>query len=152
SAFISDQIGKLLAAWQVWHLRSPPDLPEYNGACEAGIGSMKTRTHHQASRHGRHGAWMCEDAEGARLQANDTARPWGYRGPTPVQAWARQRRLTRAERAAFATTVKQMEEDERAARGSDVGATIGQSEQAAVRRAALTRALVATGLLAFTSE
>src|SRR5262249_51455063 len=129
-----------------------PDVPEYNGGCEAGIGSMKTRTHHQACRHGRPGAWTCEDAEAARLQANETARPWGSRGPTPARSWARHRRLTRAERAAFATIVEQMEEDERAARGIPVGATIGQSEHAAVRRATLTRALVAAGLLAFTRQ
>jgi len=152
SAFISDEIRKLFADWHVWHLRSPPDVPEYNGACEAGIGSMKTRTHHQACRHGRPGAWTCEDAEAARLQANETARPWGSRGPTPAQAWTRHRRLTRLERAAFATTVEQMETDERAARGIPVGARIGQTEQAAVRRAVLTRALVAAGLLAFTSQ
>jgi hypothetical protein len=152
SAFIADRMQTLLADWHVWHLRSPPDVPEYNGACEAGIGSMKTRTHHQACRHGRPRAKTCEDAEPARLQANETAPPWGSRGPTPAQAWTRHRRLTRLERAAFATTVEQMEEGERAARGIAVGATIGQSEQAAVRRAALTRALVAAGLLAFTSQ
>jgi hypothetical protein len=152
SAFISDRTQQLLDDWQVWHLRSPPDLPEYNGACEAGIGSMKTRTHHQACRGDRPGAWTCDDAEAARMQANATARPWGHRGPTPGQTWGRRRPLSRAERAAFATTVSQMEREERTARGLHVEAALSRSEQAAVERAALARALVATELLEFTSE
>jgi transposase InsO family protein len=152
SALISDQTQQLLADWQVWHLRSPPDLPEYNGACEAGIGSMKTRTHHQACQGGRPGIWTCDDAEAARALANETARPWGHRGPTPAQAWARRRALSRTERAAFATTVRQMEREERAAEGLDTEAALRRSEQAAVDRAALARALVAAGLLTFTSQ
>ena len=89
SAFIAAEMETLLARWQVWHLYSPPFLPEYNGACEAGIGSMKTRTHHQATRRGRAGEWTCEDLEAARQEANETARPWGHRGPTPGEIWGR---------------------------------------------------------------
>ena len=50
SAFIAGAFAKFLVRWRVWHLRSPPECPEYNGACEAGIGSMKTRTYHEAAR------------------------------------------------------------------------------------------------------
>jgi hypothetical protein len=59
SAFIAGLTQKLLADWQVWHLRSP-DIPEYSGACEAGIGSMKTRTHNLADRGGRASPWNCD--------------------------------------------------------------------------------------------
>jgi hypothetical protein len=71
----------------VHHLRSPPERPEYNGACEAGIGSMKTRTHHQAALRDCSGQWSSDDAEAARCQANETARPWGASEPTPDQCW-----------------------------------------------------------------
>jgi hypothetical protein len=152
SAFIADQMRTLLAVWQVWHLRSPPDLPEYNGACEAGIGSMKTRTHHQAARAGRPGVWTSDDVEAARLQANETARPWGYRGPTPAEMWAQRRPLFDAERRVFAATVQEIIDQELAFRGIDTQSKLSQSEQAAVHRAALARTLVAGGILSFTSE
>jgi hypothetical protein len=141
-----------LQEWQVWHLRSPPDYPEYNGACEAGIGSMKTRTHHQAARRGRTGLWSCDDAEAARREANETARPWGHRGPTPAEVWAHRRPLTNRERARFRATVQRLEEEERASRGMSAGTVAAGPEEAALNRAVLTRALVASGLLAFTSQ
>ena len=53
------------------------DSARYNGSCEAGIGSMKTRTHHQSVRGEHAGDWTCADAEAARQEANETARPWG---------------------------------------------------------------------------
>lgn len=55
SAFIAELTAKCLERWRVTNLRSPPEYPEYNGACEAGIGSMKSRTHHQAARRGTPG-------------------------------------------------------------------------------------------------
>jgi hypothetical protein len=136
----------------VYHLRSPPDYPEYNGACEAGIGSMKTRTHHQAARRGQPGAWGCDDAEAARRQANETARPWGARGPTPAEAWARRRVLTSAERADFGTIVRRLEQGERASRDVGAAPALSDAAQAALNRAVLTRALVEVGILAFSSE
>jgi hypothetical protein len=85
------------------------------------------------------------------VQANETARPWGHRGPTPAQAWARRRPLSHAERTAFTTTVQKMDQDERAAQGLGAEAVLGRSEPA-VLRAALARALVAAGHLTFTSQ
>ena len=73
SAFVASAFEALLAGLRVWQLLSPPRLPSYNGSCEAGIGSMKARTHHQATRLGRAGEWTCDDAEAARQQANQTA-------------------------------------------------------------------------------
>jgi transposase InsO family protein len=152
SAFIAGLVQTVLADWQVGHLLSPPDFPEYNGACEGGIGSMKTRTHHQAARRGQPGQWSCDDAEAARLQANETARPWGHQGPTPAQVWAERRPLTKAERAAFAATVRQMEREERANQRIGSETHVGRAAQAALHRAVVARALVAQGILEFTSE
>jgi len=74
---------RFLKSWDVCPLLSPPAQPQYNGAVEAGIGSIKTRTHHIAALHGRPGEWTCDDVEAARLLANATARPNGRLAPTP---------------------------------------------------------------------
>ena len=50
--------------------------------------------------------WTCEDAEAARLQANQTARPRGHRGPTPEESWRQRRPIGPRERAAFAAAVR----------------------------------------------
>jgi len=143
SAFVAEEFGALLDRWGVWQLFSPPRTPRYNGSCEAGIGSMKTRTHHQAALRGCPGEWSCEDAEAARLQANQTARPRGLGGPTPAEDWAGRRPIRPAEREAFAATVRRLEEE--------VWQEDGSADLPAVRRLALTRAFVAHGLLEFRS-
>jgi transposase InsO family protein len=108
SPFVAALTQELLAAWQVVPLYSPPGLPAYNGAIEAGIGALKVRTHHQAARQGRPGAWTCADAEAARQQANELGRPWGPQGPTPAEPWARRRPVTAEERARFQATVTRL--------------------------------------------
>ena len=42
-------------------LFSPPGVPRYNGAIEAGIGSLKARAEQHATRHGHRGAWTWDD-------------------------------------------------------------------------------------------
>jgi hypothetical protein len=110
AAFVAAVTQELVAAWQVVPLYSPPGLPAYNGAIEAGIGALKVRTHYQAVRQGRPGEWTCADTEAARQQANELGRPWGARGPTPAQRWAQRRPLTAAEREVFQTTLQRLEE------------------------------------------
>ena len=151
SAFIAAEVEAVLARWGVGQLFSPPRMPRYNGSCEAGIGSMKTRTHHQAARRGHPREWTCDDAEAARQQANQTARPWGACGPTPEEAWRGRPPLGAEERAAFAATVRRLEREAREEQGYAPEATLDRTAQAAVSRAALRRALVAHGLLRFTS-
>jgi transposase InsO family protein len=149
SAFIAEETGALLAGWGVAQLFSPPRLPRYNGSCEAGIGSMKARTYHEAARGGRPGEWTCEDAEAARLQANQTARPWGAFGPTPAEAWDGRQRLGAAERSAFAAAVRWHEREARRAQGYAPDARLDRTAQAALNRVALREALVACSLLEF---
>ena len=134
SAFLAAEIAASLAAWQIWHLYSPPRLPQYNGSCEAGIGSMKTRTHHQAARCGRAGEWTCEDLEAARREANETARPWGSRGPTPEETWSGRRPMQPEERSAFTTTVQQLQEQARRERGYPTEGPLDRAAQASVDR------------------
>jgi transposase InsO family protein len=152
SAFVAEELDTLLSRWGVRQLFSPPRLPRYNGSCEAGIGSMKTRSHHQASRGGRPGEWTCDNVEAARLQANQTARPWGVNGPVPEEPWQGRQPLSEGERRCFTQTVQRLEQEARQEQGYEGAAPLDRMAQAAVNRVALQRALVAHGLLRFRSE
>ncbi len=149
SAFVAAECATLLRRVGVWQLFSPPRTPRYNGSAEAGIGSMKTRTHHRAGRRGCPGEWSCEDAEAARQEANETARPRGPRGPTPEEAWRGRLPVGAAERAAFGKAVGPLMEEARQQQGHLPGTALDRNAEAAVTRAALARALVAAGLLQF---
>jgi hypothetical protein len=94
----------------------------------------------------------CDDAEAARLEANQTARPWGSRGPTPDEAWQARRPIGADERAAFADTARRLEREARQEQGCPPDGPLDPVLQAAVNRAALRRALVAHGLLTFSSS
>ena len=64
-------------SWEVHHrygveqLLSPVELPSYNGACEAGHGSIRYRAELLARRDGRPGDWSLNHLAGARDWAND---------------------------------------------------------------------------------
>ena len=147
SPFHAAETQKLLQQENVVPLFSPVRTPRYNGACEAGIGSMKTRTHHEAARHDHPGEWTLDDCEAARLQANELARPWGAHRPTPDQAWASRAAITREERTAFRASVQDEEPQVRSEQGYDSTAALRYHAQAAVHRVAIRRTLVAFGLL-----
>jgi transposase InsO family protein len=152
SPFIAEEMEAVLRHWGVWQLFSPVRLPRYNGSCEAGIGSMKTRTHHQAALGGHPGEWTCDDVEVARLQANQTARPWGLHGPVPQEVWQTRLPIRADERATFAEAVQQRQKEARAEQGYAAELSLGRLQQAAVNRKALRGALVACGLLRLTSQ
>jgi hypothetical protein len=111
SPFVAGVTQALLAQWQVAALFSPPGLPAYYGAIEAGIGSLKARTHGQAGQHGHPALWTDADLEAARQAANTLARPRGRQQPTPAEAWAQRHPVSSAERAAFQATVVQLARD-----------------------------------------
>lgn len=68
------EVEALLREHAVTHLRSPAATPRYNGAVEAGIGSLKARLRAIAASNGRADQPTCDDLEQARLEANDEAR------------------------------------------------------------------------------
>jgi transposase InsO family protein len=70
SPFRAEQTKGFLAGVGVHFLFSPPCWPGYNGAIEAAIGSLKSRTQQQASAHGHADYWTWADAAAARQQAN----------------------------------------------------------------------------------
>jgi transposase InsO family protein len=150
SAFIAGEFGQMLSARGVWQLFSPPRMPRYNGSCEAGIGSMRARTHHQAARQGRPGRWTCEDAEAARLEANQTARPWGAGGPTPEEVWQGRQPISPGGRAAFAETVRRLGSQVRRGQGRAAESPRGRSAAAREDREMLRQALLAHGLVVVT--
>jgi transposase-like protein len=145
----SDVVKGLCRANGVAMLFSPPATPSYNGACEAGVGSIKTRTHHEAARHGRARLWTCDDVEAARLEANETARPWGLNGPTPDELWQQRSPITAEERRMFLASCEAYALCERDARGISRGAPLEHYQQAAIDRVAIVRALVEHGYLQF---
>jgi transposase InsO family protein len=105
SHFDNDAVQELLRMWNVAHLFSPPHWPRYNGAVEAGIGSLKGRTAAHAARHGRPGLWTWDDAAAAMLEANLFARPRGEREPSPEALWSARAAIDAAERTRFADCV-----------------------------------------------
>jgi transposase InsO family protein len=149
SAFGAPAVATLLHAFGVAGLFSPPHTPSYNGAIEAGIGSLKARTVAHAARHGRPGWWTWDDVAAARLEANATARPRGPAGPTPDQAWAARASIPTGDRAAFAALV----EDHRWTARRDLvlppTGPLPVMTGRAVDRIAIRRALVDRGVLLF---
>ena len=149
SAFGAPAVATLLQNFGVLSLFSPPHTPSYNGAIEAGIGSLKARTAAHAARHGRPGCWTWDDVAAARLEANATARPRGLNGPTPDEAWAARASIPLNDRVSFGELV----EDHRwTARRELVLPPFGPlpvMTERAVDRIAIRRALVDRGVLLF---
>jgi len=143
--FTADEFRAFLRGHRVTHLLSPEYYPEYNGAIEAGIGALKTRTMYHAARHGRIGCWTCDDVEAGRLQANETSRPQGPWGPSPESSWRSRERIGNEERQRFIELVEQ-ERRERLSRESNSG-SLGAQEKKAIARRAIASALAKSGCL-----
>jgi transposase InsO family protein len=149
SPFCAPLTRELLYQHQVRMLFSPPSWPRYNGAIEAGIGSLKTRIEHHAAHHGRPGQWTWDDAVWAQSAANATARPHGLYGPTPDQAWQARRRITREERLLLQTSIARHRGEVIAQDGWPSVGPLPAMEERAVDRQAIQRALVEHGYLLF---
>lgn len=147
SGFIDHRTKTFLRERGVHVLFSPPKTPRYNGACEAGIGSMKTRALHIAATNGRPSDWTCDDIEGARLQANETARPQGPWSPSPDQMWSNRARIDDDERRTFDETVRILRVEASQQQGALPGLPIAHADTAQIDREVLTRALLHHGLL-----
>ena len=149
SAFGAPAVATLLHNFGVLSLFSPPRTPSYNGAIEAGIGSLKARTAAHAARHGRPGCWTWDDVAGARLEANENARPRGLTGPTPDEAWAARASIPTSERASFAELVEDHRWTARRELALPSSGPLPVLTDRAVDRIAIRRALVDRGVLLF---
>jgi hypothetical protein len=87
--------------------------------------------------------------EGARLQANETARPGGFHAPTPNEQWRLRLLLSPSERDRFQAAVESFRTEESGGVALLPGIEPGPSSRAKVERRAITRALVAHGILSF---
>jgi hypothetical protein len=108
---------------------------------------LKTRAHHQAARNNRPGEWTCDDVEAARLQANQTHRPRGHRGPTPEELWDTRYRVTAANRQDLARAVARLVPIARHTLKLPLYGPLDRWQHAAVNRFAISRALVELGIL-----
>lgn len=102
-SFVSVDLAICLRPWAVHLLLSPIRCPSYNGACEAGIGGLKTRAHHVAARNGRAGHWSCEDVETARLLGNSV--PRGPARLTADERWSNRTPIRPTDRALLADAI-----------------------------------------------
>jgi hypothetical protein len=108
---------------------------------------MKTRALHIAATNGRPADWTCDDVEGARLQANETARPHGPWLPSPDQMWQSRVQIDDVERRTFGETVRILRVEASRQQGTLPGLPIARAEAAQLDREVLTRALLHHGLL-----
>jgi hypothetical protein len=149
-SFRAREMTDFLKQWNVCPLLSPPRTPQYNGAVEAGIGSIKTRTHHIATQHGRPGEWTCDDVEAARMLANATARPHGRRASVPQSVWKRREPITLAQRNRFFEKLQLFQQRLDSRKKTAPPSHEPHSDAALFHRVAIRRALVARGLLSLT--
>lgn len=147
--FKAEEVKALAREHNILLLFSPEYTPRYNGACEAGIGSIKTRAHHESARNDRPGRWSCDDIEAARCQANDTARPEGPHAPTPSERWSMRETIPQSEREKFIEAYRVYEKQQRVERGCLPMSELGHRDQAALDRVAISRALVDRSFLVF---
>lgn len=151
SHFRAEAVVELLEAEEVTVLYSPAYTPRYNGAIEAGIGSLKTRAHEEAARQGRPEAWTCADIEAAREEANVFSRPRGEGGATPLESWQARAAISDRERREFIGAVKtEMAKQEGAVYDATEGGEQQHTEKAKRQREAISAALVAQGYLSYT--
>lgn len=145
-AFRSEEFKQLLDRYGVELLPSPPYYPQYNGSCEAANRS-KNRCQHIADSNGRPRAWSSWDLELARLQANQTSRPWGLHGCNPQQRWASRAPISHTERASFRASCAQLREVVVQEKELSAEQTKNEFVARAVQRDAVSRALVGHDLL-----
>lgn len=149
SAFCAGATLDLLHEKEVLALFSPPGTPRYNGAIEAGIGSLKTRTQTHATRHGRPRHWSADDVAAAQAEANATARPRGPAGPTPDQRWATRKTVTQDQRLCFQAAVQRCRTEARTEHNLPTDGPLPTLVQRTIDRRAIRRALVEHGYLLF---
>jgi hypothetical protein len=149
SHFAADAVQLLLLAHQVEWLPSPPACPRYNGAIEAGIGSLKERTETYAARAGHAAYWTADDVAGACAEANALARPRGEAGPSPEVIWSQRSWITGAERAAFQERVRVERNDEKQTASACEKSMQGVWSERVTARRAVRRALEECGYLLY---
>jgi hypothetical protein len=147
SAFISDEVRDVCKRWGVKLLFSPPRWPGYNGSLESSLRWLKERTDNASRRRGECGLWRGEDLEVALEQTNDLPRD-AERSETPRRVVFHSRKPVRAElRVALRRRLRYELAGERRLRNLAQKDTEGRAGRAQREREAMSRALVALGVL-----
>lgn len=139
-----------LAAHGVECLLSPPHWPRYNGAIEAGIGSLKNRTAAHAARAGHAGYWTWDDTAAAMLEANALSRPKGEFGPSPNDLWTSHSPIGVTEREVFRCHVAQHTTNEKRKHSACIDGANDLWSMRAMAREAIRLALEECGYLHYT--
>jgi hypothetical protein len=147
--FDCEPLNRVLAGHKVVQLLSPPAHPQYNGSIEAGVGAIRPRAQHESIRNNRPGEWTCDDMEGARCQANQTARPLGHLLPTPDFLWQNRQPPSPETRASFRRAVAQLLPQAKLDVKPEERTTLTKYQRAAAHRLAISRALDELGFLRF---
>jgi transposase InsO family protein len=98
SPFTGVAFKSTLARFGVVHLRSPHAWPQYNGACEAGIGVLKALTDTAAAGRGDPEYWSSDDLEEARARANELSRRIEKRQVSAEKEWRLRTRILATQR------------------------------------------------------
>lgn len=141
SCFVGSTFRSLLARHGVVHLRSPRAWPQYNGACEAGIGVLRALSDMAAATRGQPELWTLEDLDEACARANDLLRRWGATRASAREVWRKRRHVTSRERRQFTVVLERRlaqlkKEDPRA-----------HHHRARLQRKAIQQALIELGYL-----
>lgn len=147
TVFLAPSVQDLLAERQILTLLSPTYTPQYNGAAEAGIGSLQVHALYQSLRRGHPGEVTMDDLEAARRKANELSRPFGFAGPTPDEAWKPRRPITPEVRQALRDAYRKREAEARKELNLPADSPLEHGAQAAVDRKAIERALIDCGHL-----
>ncbi len=144
SAFTAAAFKSTLARFGVVHLRSPRAWPQYNGACEAGIGVLKALTDTAAASRGEPEYWTSDDLEEARARANELSRRIEGEQVSAGKEWSRRTRITSAQRSRLRGAIAGHAE---LLRSSETGL-----RSCRLRRKAIQETLVELGILVVTSR
>jgi transposase InsO family protein len=145
-AFAGNDTREFLNAQGIALLLSPPYTPSYNGACEAGNGTLKRLTHDIATAHDRPECWTLDDLEAARLRANRriTNR---RQTTTPEQRFADSTTITDQERRQFLQAIAGARQRRLHALAVETGQPQRTMSADALNRQAITDALTGIGVI-----
>ena len=146
-AFKTAELRELLKANGVLPLYSPPYYPQYNGACESGIGTIKVFAHHESANRGHPGEFTANDIFAAVCRGNSLTRPHGHDGPTPDEAWRGSVGVLEWDRERMARRYAKEYRLEVEEQGYPTLFDLDPADKEKVDRAAIGRALIKCGFL-----
>jgi transposase InsO family protein len=147
SCFVAEETKALLENSGVLALYSPPGHPAYNGACEAGIGWLKSTARDVALLNGDLGVLTDDHLERAARVLDARPRTRAANALTADQLWEMREPIPASLRESLRARYAHHEAMRRAALGLAADAILPHAEQASLDRHAIREALSETNLL-----